>query len=82
MKSKNQNLIKEDVKVNRKVSDSLKKYVAANQKWKCNMCNNLLEATYEVDHINPLYKGGSNEFHIIYKHCVEIVMVRRQWMTD
>ena len=25
------------------------------------MCNNILDHTYEIDHIKPLYKGGDNE---------------------
>ena len=35
--------------------------VASNQEWKCGKCNNILDASYEVDHITPLYKGGSND---------------------
>jgi hypothetical protein len=66
---KKSDLVEVDVKTTRKVSDSLKKYVAANQKWKCNMCNNLLDATYEVDHIRPLYKGGSNDFKNLQALC-------------
>jgi 5-methylcytosine-specific restriction protein A len=45
----------------RNVSESTKKMVAANQKWHCGMCQRLLDETFEVDHIIPLYKGGSNE---------------------
>jgi 5-methylcytosine-specific restriction endonuclease McrA len=44
----------------RNVSESTKKIVAANQKWQCGLCHRMLDETYEVDHITPLYKGGSN----------------------
>jgi rubredoxin len=45
----------------RNVSNSTKKWVAANQSWKCAMCQELLNETYQVDHEIPLHKGGSNE---------------------
>jgi len=48
-------------KKDRSVSQLLKKKVAANQKWQCGHCNTILDASYEVDHILALYKGGSNE---------------------
>ena len=35
--------------------------MAARQSWKCGLCHKLLDETYEVDHITPLYLGGSNE---------------------
>lgn len=45
----------------RQVSESLKKIVAAGQKWACAHCQQLLPATYEVDHKVALYLGGTNE---------------------
>ena len=45
----------------RQVSESLKKVIAASQKWACAHCQQLLPATYEVDHIKALYLGGTNE---------------------
>ena len=51
--------IKQD-KIKRNVSESLKKMVASDQKWKCNICLKELDFTYEIDHILPLYKGGTN----------------------
>ena len=45
----------------RKVTPLQKKLVASNQSWKCGRCLQLLDASYEIDHIIPLYKGGSNE---------------------
>jgi HNH endonuclease len=45
----------------RHVTNGVKKWVAANQKWTCAGCNQLLDETYEVDHHIPLHKGGSNE---------------------
>jgi len=44
----------------RNVSDKTKKLVGAQQKWKCAMCQNTLDETYEVDHIKRLADGGNN----------------------
>lgn len=53
----------------RNVSESKKKYIASQQRWQCGHCNNLLDNTYEVDHIIPLYKGGTNELHNLTALC-------------
>lgn len=45
----------------RAVSESTKKLIAAKQQWRCALCGRLLDETYEVDHIIPLYKGGTND---------------------
>ena len=42
------------------LSPFTKKKVAARQKWRCAICNRLLDETYEIDHIKPLYAGGDN----------------------
>jgi len=47
-------------KQNRQVSPLLKKQIAANQKWQCGHCKEILDASYEVDHIKALFNGGSN----------------------
>ena len=44
----------------RNVTGNQKKYIASKQKWKCNNCKNILDHTYEIDHILPIYKGGTN----------------------
>ena len=56
-------------KVKRSVSESKKKYVASNQKWRCAHCNNLLDNTYEVDHIIALYRGGDNDLTNLEALC-------------
>ena len=48
-------------KLARQVSPLLKKKVAAAQGWKCGHCQQILDASYEVDHILALYRGGSND---------------------
>lgn len=44
----------------RHVTSLQKKIVAANQQWKCAHCGNMLDETYEVDHIVPLCESGDN----------------------
>ena len=56
-------------KVKRSVSESKKKYIASNQKWRCAHCNNLLDNTYEVDHIIALYRGGTNDLTNLEALC-------------
>ena len=53
----------------RHLSESKKKIVASNQGWKCLSCQNILDATYEIDHITPLYKNGSNDLNNLQALC-------------
>ena len=53
----------------RSVSETKKKFVAANQDWKCGKCNNKLPAWYEVDHIIRLDAGGSNHVENLVALC-------------
>ena len=65
----NTNNYNNEIKSKRTLNQTTKKVVAANQKWNCNMCNNILDASYEVDHINPLYNGGTNEITNLQALC-------------
>jgi hypothetical protein len=53
----------------RSVSGTKKKYVAANQGWRCNGCNTQLDAWYEVDHKVRLSDGGSNHISNLVALC-------------
>ena len=53
----------------RSVSETKKKYVAANQNWKCQHCQNQLPAWSEVDHITRLEYGGSNNVDNLVALC-------------
>ena len=56
-------------KVKRNVSESKKKFIASNQKWRCSHCQSLLDNTYEVDHIIALYRGGTNDLNNLEALC-------------
>ena len=56
-------------KVKRNVTNGQKKYVASIQKWRCGHCKKLLDASYEVDHILALYKGGTNDLDNLVALC-------------
>ena len=40
------------------ISPLVKKRVAARQGWRCAICRELLDETFEIDHKTPLFQGG------------------------
>ena len=55
--------------VKRSVSETKKKYVASEQKWKCGYCGEMLDATFEVDHKIDLQYGGTNHVSNLVASC-------------
>ena len=53
----------------RSVSETKKKFVAANQNWLCGDCKRQLPAWFEVDHVIALHNGGSNEVSNLVAMC-------------
>jgi hypothetical protein len=55
----------------RSVSETKKKYVAAQQDWKCGHCGAQLNAWFEVDHKIRLEHGGGNDVNNLVALCRE-----------
>lgn len=55
----------------RSVSETKKKYVASMQDWKCKECKKTLTAWFEVDHVNRLEYGGTNDISNLVALCRE-----------
>jgi hypothetical protein len=53
----------------RSVSETKKKYVAANQEWKCGHCDSQLDHTFEIDHKVRLEYGGGNDVDNLVALC-------------
>jgi hypothetical protein len=53
----------------RSVSETKKKYVAANQEWKCGHCQSQLDHTFEIDHKLRLEYGGGNDVGNLIALC-------------
>lgn len=53
----------------RSVSETRKKYVASQQNWRCKHCDNMLDATFEIDHVIELQHGGNNEVSNLEALC-------------
>jgi hypothetical protein len=53
----------------RSVSETKKKWVASQQNWSCNHCNQQLPAWFEVDHKVRLEYGGSNHVDNLEALC-------------
>jgi hypothetical protein len=53
----------------RSVSETKKKYIASQQNWKCNHCKQQLTAWFEVDHIQRLDQGGTNDVQNLVALC-------------
>ena len=45
----------------RRVTERVKKQVAADQGWKCSHCDTVLSSAYQVDHVTALWRGGTND---------------------
>ena len=52
-----------------RLTNAVKKNIAARQQWNCKLCSSLLESTYEIDHIIPKCKGGTNEENNLQALC-------------
>ena len=53
----------------RSVSETRKKYVASSQGWACKHCNQMLDATFEIDHKIELQHGGTNDVSNLEALC-------------
>jgi hypothetical protein len=53
----------------RSVSETKKKYIAANQDWKCGNCKEQLDHTFEIDHKLRLEYGGGNDVNNLIALC-------------
>lgn len=53
------------------VSETKKKWIASQQNWHCGMCNNQLNAWFEVDHRIGLEHGGTNHVNNLIALCRE-----------
>lgn len=56
-------------KEKRNVTGLMKKIVGSKYEWKCAGCKSLLDEGYQVDHIIPLFKNGSNELDNLQPLC-------------
>lgn len=53
----------------RAVSESKKRLVASQQNWLCMKCGEMLPATYEIDHVVRLDRGGTNDMSNLEALC-------------
>ena len=58
------------------ITPLVKKRVAANQKWRCASCLQILDATYEIDRVKPLFKGGTNAESNLQALCKRCHMLK------
>ena len=66
----NPNIIKSGGKTTkRSVSETKKKFIASRGGWKCSGCSQILNHTYEIDHIISLENGGSNSVENLTALC-------------
>ncbi len=54
------------------ITEYTKRTIAFSQKWKCNLCNSLLDPSFDIDHIIPYQYGGRDDktnFHALCVTC-------------
>lgn len=55
----------------RSITAHEKRVVGARQAWRCNACDTMLLATFEVDHVVPLHLGGDDDVSNCQALCCE-----------
>ncbi len=45
----------------KKLSDTVRRQIAADQTWHCALCRQVLSAHFEIDHVKALANGGRDE---------------------
>jgi 5-methylcytosine-specific restriction endonuclease McrA/DNA replication protein DnaC len=53
-----------------KLTKAQKKSIKSEQEEKCNICSELLEKTFHIDHIKPLSSGGTNDRTNLQALCI------------
>jgi len=54
------------------ISKIVERQLLADQLYRCKQCNTTLPSTWEVDHIQPLHRGGDNHYRnlqVLCPHC-------------
>lgn len=64
--------------VRRRLRESVKKRVAASQRWCCSECGHVLESTYQIDHVVPHSVGGSDDPSNLTALCVRCHALKSQ----
>lgn len=54
----------------RRLTNRVWKDIGSRQRWRCNICSSLLTATFQIDHIEPLFMGGSDSETNLQALCV------------
>lgn len=54
-----------------KLSQTVRTRVAWSQGYRCNRCKEVLHYTFEIDHIQPLFDGGSNDESNLQALCAQ-----------
>ena len=54
----------------KRISEAVLKNVGANAKWRCQGCDELLQATFQLDHVKPIHLGGEDTIDNLQPLCV------------
>lgn len=61
-----------------KFSQTYRLRIAWAQGWRCRLCQDQLHYTFEVDHIHPLFDGGTNDESNLQAICAQCHRVKTQ----
>lgn len=54
----------------RSIPQSLRNHIASRQEWRCNVCRELFDEVWEIDHIDPLHRGGADSVENFQALCL------------